>query len=76
VGWLLLSSSSQGDLGNALRRSAGVYRDRAARAAAWAAVYLPILLTIFVGGTATLVCGLLAFGPLIRLFYHLTWPVH
>jgi len=75
VGWLLLSSSPQGDLGGALHRSAEVYRQRAARAAAWSAVYMPLLLTVFVGGTATLVCGLLAFGPLIRMFYHLTWPI-
>ena len=74
LGWLLLAGGRQADLSNALLRSAAIYRERAARAATWTAVYLPIAVTILVGGTATLLCGLVAFLPIARMLYHLTWP--
>jgi len=75
LGWLLLTGSRQPELSDALRRSAAVYRERAERAATWTAIYLPIAVTVVVGGTATLVCGLTVFLPIARLLYHLTWPV-
>lgn len=75
LGWLLLTGGRQPDLSDALLRSAAVYRERAARAATWTAVYLPILMTVVLGGTATLVCGMAAFLPVARMLYHLTWPV-
>jgi len=74
LGWLLMTGSRQPELSEALLRSAAMYRQRAARAATWTAVYLPITLTVLVGGTATLVCALTAFLPIVRLLYHLTWP--
>ncbi len=74
LSWLLMTSSRQPDLGEALSRSAKIYRQRAARIAARAAVFLPIWLTVFVGGTATLLCALTAFVPIARLFYHLASP--
>jgi general secretion pathway protein F len=74
MGWLLLAGEGQPDLSEALSRSAAVYRNRAARAATWTAVYLPISLTVFVGGTATLICALITFTPLLRMFYQLSWP--
>lgn len=75
LGWLLMSGDRQPDLSAALSRSAAVYRNRAARVATWTAIYLPIWLTILVGGTATLVCGLITFVPLLRLFYQLSMPL-
>jgi general secretion pathway protein F len=75
MGWLLMSGDRQPDLSAALSRCAVVYRNRAERKAAWTAVYLPIWITIFVGGTATLVCGILTFVPLLRLFYQLSLPL-
>jgi general secretion pathway protein F len=75
LGWLLMSGNRQPDLGGALLRSAAVYRSRAARVAMWTAIYLPIWLTILIGGTATLVCGLVTFVPLLRLFYQLALPL-
>lgn len=75
VAWLVLGNTSQRDVAKVLLRAADVYRDRAARAASWTAVYLPISLTVFLGGGATFLCGLLLFVPLVRMLYHLTWPV-
>lgn len=75
MGWLLMSGDRQPDLSGALSRNAAVYRNRAARRAAWTAVYLPIWLTVFVGGTATFLCGFLTFAPLLRLFYQLSLPL-
>jgi type II secretory pathway component PulF len=74
LGWLLLSGGRQAELSEALSRSAAVYRQRAARAATWTAVYLPISLTVLVGGTATLLCALAAFVPIARLLYDLSGP--
>lgn len=74
LGWLLLSGGRRHDLSAALSRSAAVYRGRAARAATAVAVYLPISLTVFVGGSATLVCGLVVFLPIIRLYFQIAWP--
>ncbi|MHB8897268.1 MAG: type II secretion system F family protein [Thermoguttaceae bacterium] len=75
LGWLLMSADRQQDLGAALSRTAAVYRNRAARKALWTALYLPIWLTVLVGGTATLICGMITFAPLLRLFYQLSAPV-
>ncbi len=75
MGWLLMSGDRQPDLSAALLRCAAVYRSRAERKAAWTAVYLPIWITIFVGGTATLACGVITFLPLLRLFYQLSLPL-
>lgn len=75
MGWLLMSGDRQPDLSAALSHSAEVYRNRAARRATWTAVYLPIWVTVFVGGTATFICGLITFVPLLRLFYRLAAPL-
>ncbi len=75
LGWLLMSGDRQQDLSAALSRSAAVYRSRAARKAMWTAIYLPMWLTAFAGGAATLVCGLITFAPLLRLFYQLSVPL-
>lgn len=75
LGWLLISGRRQPDLSGALLRSAAVYRSRAEHKAVWTSIYLPIWLTVFVGGSATLVCGILTFTPLLRLFYQLALPL-
>ena len=74
LGWLLLSGGRQHDLSEALSRSAAVYRSRASRAATAAALYLPISLTVLVGGSATLLCAIVTFLPIVRLYYHLALP--
>ena len=72
LGWLLLTSDRQPELSDALSRSATVYRHRAERAGAWTAVYLPIFLTVCLGGMATLICGLATFMPVVRLLQSLS----
>jgi hypothetical protein len=47
------------------------YRQRSAAAANWTAFYFPLLMTLLVCGTITLLQGLAVFGPLIQLLYEL-----
>ena len=72
LGWLLLTGDRQPELSEALSRSAAVYRHRAERAGTWTAVYLPIFLTVCVGGLATLICGLVTFLPIAKLLSSLS----
>jgi hypothetical protein len=58
-------------LSDTLRNSARLYRERAARSARWAVLYLPIVLTVAIGGTAVLVQTLAVFVPLSRFLLHL-----
>jgi type II secretory pathway component PulF len=71
LGWMLASGMPAEELGSALAQTAETYRERSRRGANWAAVYLPILLTVFVGGTATLLAALAALAPVWRLLYTL-----
>ena len=75
LGWMLVTGGRQPELGEALRRTAAAYRERAERSARWAAIYLPIVLTVILGGTATLIQGLVTFLPFSRLLYDLGRPV-
>jgi len=71
LGWLMMSNGRQPDLGDALLRTASVYRRRAENAATQTAIYLPMTLTVLVGGTVTFLCGLVVFVPFARLLYSL-----
>ena len=75
LGWLIASRAQPAELSEALSRTAATYRERAARAGLWTAVYLPIAMTVLVGGTATLFQGLITFTPLWELWYALARPV-
>jgi type II secretory pathway component PulF len=57
------------ELSGALRRAAQGYRQRAQRTADWLTIYLPILLAVVVGGTATLIYALAVLGPWYQLLY-------
>jgi type II secretory pathway component PulF len=46
-----------------LEQAATMYRERAIRAADWYAEYVPILLTVAIGGTITIAFALLIFWP-------------
>jgi type II secretory pathway component PulF len=74
LGWSIVSGAGQTGLSRALAASAEMYRQRAAQAARWAAVYLPIVLTVVIGGSAVLFHGLLVFWPFTRLLYQLGMP--
>ena len=72
LGWLLVTSDRQPELSEALSRSATVYRHRAERAGVSTAAYLPIFLTVCLGGSATLICALVTILPFLRLLYSLS----
>jgi type II secretory pathway component PulF len=62
-GWMMASGNAHGMLGPALRRAAEIYYRRGMGQAQSAQFFLPILLTVGFGGTATLLCALLMFSP-------------
>jgi general secretion pathway protein F len=59
----LYQSSNRALLTGSLYQAAETYRDRAIRSADWYTEYLPMLLTVVVGGTMTLGFALLVFWP-------------
>ena len=70
--WLMQSGQHRAALLPALEHASRVYRARALRQAEYARVFLPILLTIAIGGSVTLLYALLLFVPWVSLMYSLT----
>jgi general secretion pathway protein F len=58
-------------LASSLKQAATLYRERAIRAAEWYAEYLPILLTIVIGGAFTIGFTLFIFWPYASLLHEL-----
>jgi type II secretory pathway component PulF len=54
-----------------LRQAATMYRERAVRTAEWYAEYMPIALTVAVGGTLTIGFTLLVLWPYVSTLYEL-----
>jgi len=71
LGWQVLAGVHQPNLSETLLITADSYRQRAASAAAWASLYLPVVLTVVFGGTATLLQAMVTFGPIIKMLYEL-----
>lgn len=67
LAWLMLSGQSQGDLVSALRHAAATYRRRALDRAELIRLFLPTLLMLAIGATATLLFALTLFLPLINM---------
>jgi type II secretory pathway component PulF len=65
--WVLATGQEQGSLVAALHNLADLYRKRANYQAEKLYVFLPMILMIGIGGTATLCYGLALFLPLINL---------
>jgi type II secretory pathway component PulF len=59
-------------LATSLRQAAAMYRERAIRASEWYAEYLPILLTIVIGGTFTVGFALFVFWPYASMLHELS----
>jgi general secretion pathway protein F len=59
-------------LAASLRQAATMYRERAVRAAEWYAEYLPILLTIVIGGVFTIGFTLFVFWPYASMLHELS----
>lgn len=74
LGWLVMAGADHPGISGTLLETAAGYRQRAARAATWTAMYLPILLTAVFGGAATVLQGVATFGPICRMLYELGQP--
>jgi len=59
----LSQSSNRPLLTSSLRQAAELYRDRATYSAEWYTEFMPMLLTLFIGGAVTLCFALLVFWP-------------
>ena len=75
LGWSIVSGMGRTALDRTLATSAEMYRQRALHAARWASVYLPIVLTVAVGGSAVFAQAMIVFLPLISLLYRLAAPL-
>jgi len=67
VRWLMVTGQAHNTLLPALRHAAATYRRRAQRQAEIARAVLPVGLTLVLGGTVTLLYGLMVFGPWVLL---------
>lgn len=72
MAWTIASGQSPEQLCRTLTRTAGVYRDEFNRRGQWLEVYVPLLLTIGVCGTITLIYAVLALGPYVAIMRRLT----
>ena len=72
--WVLATGQEQGSLVAALRNLADVYRKRAHYQADKLSVFLPTILMIAIGASATLCYGLALFIPLANMLRGLTAP--
>lgn len=68
LGWLITYGGQAESLSKMLREMAERYRNQAKHTANWSAVYLPIIITVVVGGTVTLLQAFAVFVPLTQLF--------
>ena len=71
LAWSVVSGAGQEGLSQTLEAEAYAYRRRALRSAHRAAVYLPILLTVVIGGSAVFLQALSVFWPFTQLLYEL-----
>ncbi len=75
LGWSIVSGIGRNALDRTLATSAEMYRQRALDAARWAAVYMPIVLTVVVGGSAVFMQAMVVFLPFVSLLYRLALPL-
>ncbi len=73
--WMLRSGEENGKLNETLQLAADVYEKRASRRAELLRVVLPVVLTIFVAGSVTLLYGVILFAPIRELYDRLGDPV-
>jgi general secretion pathway protein F len=72
--WLIATGGNQASFAAALRDAADTYRRRAIRRADWLRLYLPMLLTIGIGGTVVALYALSLFVPWTSMLFELTKP--
>ena len=71
LNWLMAAAPARGTLLSALRHAAEMYRRQAARQADVAHLFLPVALTLVIGGTVTILYALMLFLPWISLMHDL-----
>jgi general secretion pathway protein F len=72
--WLLVRGREQGRLADALRQIAAIYRKRAAEQAEKIRLFVPTILLVGLGVSATLIYGLTLFVPFSALLRGLSMP--
>ncbi len=72
--WLMAASKRKGTLAPALQHAAAMYRRRAQHQAGLASVFLPVLLTVALGGSVTLLYALTLFVPYVSILKALGGP--
>lgn len=65
--WLILFGSARGELPQSLRIAAKTYRERATFRADMVRLFVPVALTVGLGGAAVLLYGLTLFAPFVEL---------
>ncbi|MCL4203693.1 MAG: type II secretion system F family protein [Pirellulaceae bacterium] len=74
LGLVLASGTSPERLGTTLRRMGQSYRQEAAWMSRWVAVYLPVTLSVLIGGTATIAYALSVIWPFASVLWELAAP--
>jgi len=69
--WIIANGQNERTLVPLVRHTAQIYRQRTLRQADWLRTYLPTVLTVGIGGTATLLYCLALFIPYTELLKHL-----
>lgn len=72
--WLMIAGQNRGNLLSALRHASSTYRRRALHQADLARTFLPLLLTVLIGGGAVLVLALSLFYPYVSILERLAFP--
>ena len=74
LGLVLTSGTSPARLGATLRRMGQSYRQEAEWMSRWVAVYLPVTLSVLIGGTATVAYALSVIWPFASVLWELSAP--
>jgi len=74
LAWTVASGQSQDQLVRTLKRTAEVYRDEFNSRGQWLSIYVPLVLTIGVCGTITIVYAALTLGPWVAIMLRLAEP--
>jgi type II secretory pathway component PulF len=71
LAWVLGAGSAATDLAAALRRMGDTYRDEAQRQGQWLTLFVPLVMTVLIGGTAVALVATVYFGPFVLVLYQL-----
>jgi type II secretory pathway component PulF len=74
LGLILAYGTSSDQLAATLRRMSQAYRQDAVWMSRWVAVYLPLNLTVLIGGTATIAYAFSVIWPFANILWELAYP--